>query len=435
MSAVVVTERYQKRILNDIRDLYTDPVEGIYVVPDDDKITLLHALIIGPEGTPYEGGFFYFLVEFPEKYPLSPPKVKLMTTGNGSVRFNPNLYNNGKVCLSILGTWSGPGWTSVMTTKSVLISIQSLMNEHPFYNEPGFEGGLKDGRYKVEDKAYNERITYEKIRVAVIQMVENSLPSASSTTNTGPPSTAPSTSKAPVNPPMLSSSSLQSSSSSSSSISSKAMKSKASAAAALKKKMMAMEFGPFGVFSDDWSPISSNNLSKMPDLLKQMIIKEFCKRKDFYLEVCENNKSSDGKQIFDKYYMDFMGGSRGSTKYNYATMAKRINELRFQINLDENMADQLYESLVSCYRRRGDNGGESSAANGDWGPGNPNEIFEPDDDVVEVSSDDDNDDCVIIDVDDDDDDDDGEAMSTGINGTADSEEGDKSSSPKKKTKS
>ena len=27
--------------------------------------------------------------------------------GGGSVRFNPNLYNCGKVCLSLLGTWSG----------------------------------------------------------------------------------------------------------------------------------------------------------------------------------------------------------------------------------------------------------------------------------------------------------------------------------------
>lgn len=30
-----------------------------------------------------------------------------MDAGGGSVRFNPNLYNCGKVCLSLLGTWSG----------------------------------------------------------------------------------------------------------------------------------------------------------------------------------------------------------------------------------------------------------------------------------------------------------------------------------------
>lgn len=31
----------------------------------------------------------------------------VMNVGGGQVRFNPNLYNCGKVCLSLLGTWSG----------------------------------------------------------------------------------------------------------------------------------------------------------------------------------------------------------------------------------------------------------------------------------------------------------------------------------------
>lgn len=58
---------------------------------------------MGPADTPYEGGFFYFLVACTSDYPIKPPKVKLLTTGNNTVRFNPNLYRNGKVCLSILG--------------------------------------------------------------------------------------------------------------------------------------------------------------------------------------------------------------------------------------------------------------------------------------------------------------------------------------------
>jgi len=33
--------------------------------------------------------------------------MNLTTTGNGAIRFNPNLYNWGKVCLSLLGTWRG----------------------------------------------------------------------------------------------------------------------------------------------------------------------------------------------------------------------------------------------------------------------------------------------------------------------------------------
>lgn len=167
-------ERYHKRIKHDLTELYADPVDGIYVVQDETLNNKVHALVIGPKDTPYDGGFFYFIFTYPEKYPLKPPAVKFMTTGDGKVRFNPNLYSSGKVCLSILGTWTGPGWTSVMTTKSVLISIQSLiMNEAPFFNEPGFENmkTMPDG--KVKSDAYNARISYEKMRVAVIDMINS----------------------------------------------------------------------------------------------------------------------------------------------------------------------------------------------------------------------------------------------------------------------
>lgn len=41
--------------------------------------------------------------------------MKLSTTGHGKVRFNPNLYNCGKVCLSLLGTW-GDNWIANFST-------------------------------------------------------------------------------------------------------------------------------------------------------------------------------------------------------------------------------------------------------------------------------------------------------------------------------
>ncbi len=64
-------------------------------------------MIAGPEGTPYAGGLFEFDCFIPLEYPNKPPLMHLRTTGGGSVRFNPNLYNCGKVCLSLLGTWPG----------------------------------------------------------------------------------------------------------------------------------------------------------------------------------------------------------------------------------------------------------------------------------------------------------------------------------------
>jgi len=60
-------------------------------------IYFFQVLITGPEDTPYANGCFEFDVYFPGDYPNAPPNINLETTGNRAVRFNPNLYNDGKV--------------------------------------------------------------------------------------------------------------------------------------------------------------------------------------------------------------------------------------------------------------------------------------------------------------------------------------------------
>jgi len=157
------------RIKRDIWSVFKDPPPGMFIAPDSENITKIHALIVGPFDTPYEGGFFYFLIRCPPDYPIRAPRCRLMTTGNNTVRFNPNLYRNGKVCLSILGTWSGPSWSPAQCISSLLISIQSLMSEKPYHNEPGFEHERTTG----DSKTYNEIIKHETIRVAVCEMLEN----------------------------------------------------------------------------------------------------------------------------------------------------------------------------------------------------------------------------------------------------------------------
>ncbi|CAF0917679.1 unnamed protein product, partial [Didymodactylos carnosus] len=157
------------RIKRDIMSVFRDPPPGMFIAPSPDNITKIHALIVGPFDTPYEGGFFYFLIRCPPDYPIRSPRVKLMTTGNNTVRFNPNLYRNGKVCLSILGTWSGPSWSPAQCISSLLISIQSLMSDKPYHNEPGFEHERTTG----DSKVYNDIIRHETLRVAVCEMLEN----------------------------------------------------------------------------------------------------------------------------------------------------------------------------------------------------------------------------------------------------------------------
>ncbi|EME83678.1 uncharacterized protein MYCFIDRAFT_123837, partial [Pseudocercospora fijiensis CIRAD86] len=85
-------------------------------------------LIIGPQGTPYENGLFEFDLLCQNHFPTSPPRLEFRTTGGGRVRFNPNLYDDGTVCLSLLGTWSGEPWDSEKSTiRQVLVSIQAMI--------------------------------------------------------------------------------------------------------------------------------------------------------------------------------------------------------------------------------------------------------------------------------------------------------------------
>jgi len=160
-----------KRIANDLKLLSKDPLdsEEIYYLYDDNDITQGYALIIGPEDTPYEGGFYFFKIKFPENYPIYPPQVDFLSTYN-DIRFNPNLYTNGKVCLSIINTWTGPSWTPCNTLTSVLVSIKGLvLINDPLLNEPGYSNG--SNKKTIDD--YTDYIIYQNLLVGVLHFVDN----------------------------------------------------------------------------------------------------------------------------------------------------------------------------------------------------------------------------------------------------------------------
>ena len=156
--------------------LYWD--SSVWVRVSKTTLNVFSFFISGPKDTPYENGIFEFHATFPSNYPNSEPKVLINTTGGGTVRFNPNLYNCGKVCLSLLGTWSGQEgekWNPKTSTfLQVLVSIQSLiLVENPYFNEPGWEREINTKHGQTMSKKYNGPLQIGTIKWAINDMLNN----------------------------------------------------------------------------------------------------------------------------------------------------------------------------------------------------------------------------------------------------------------------
>jgi ubiquitin-protein ligase len=134
------------RIQKDLKEVLLSDwsdLPPIMAEPVNDRLHQVTALVVGPPETCYHGAFFTFEMKFTSEYPNEPPQVRSLSTSDGRVRLNPNLYADGKVCLSVLGTFRGEStevWRSSYSIRYVLQAIQTMvLNAEPYHNEPGFE--------------------------------------------------------------------------------------------------------------------------------------------------------------------------------------------------------------------------------------------------------------------------------------------------------
>ncbi|XP_076635753.1 (E3-independent) E2 ubiquitin-conjugating enzyme UBE2O [Colletes latitarsis] len=139
---------------------------GIWVKGFEDRIDLYSVMFRGPEKTPYEDGLFLFDFQLSADYPVAPPLCHYISYCND--RLNPNLYEDGKVCVSLLGTWSGRGtevWTSSSTLLQVIVSIQGLiLVPEPYFNEAGFEKQKGSQQGRENSRMYNEMVVLKLVQ-------------------------------------------------------------------------------------------------------------------------------------------------------------------------------------------------------------------------------------------------------------------------------
>lgn len=150
--------RWVKKVQQEWSILEKNLPDYIYVRVFEDRMDLMRAVIIGASGTPYQDGLFFFDFHLPPEFPQVPPSAYYHS---GGLRVNPNLYVDGKVCLSLLNTWTGRGnevWDPTSSSiLQVLVSLQGLvLNEKPYFNEAGYEKQVGTVEGEKNALPYNE---------------------------------------------------------------------------------------------------------------------------------------------------------------------------------------------------------------------------------------------------------------------------------------
>ena len=106
-----------KRLSKEFEDLTKNPPDGIIVESSD--LSKWNIILIGPPGTPFEGGTFQLLMEFPKEYPFKAPKTKFVTK-----IYHPSIKtDNGDICADIYEN----GWMPTQTVKKVLDILKSML--------------------------------------------------------------------------------------------------------------------------------------------------------------------------------------------------------------------------------------------------------------------------------------------------------------------
>ncbi|KAJ9643428.1 hypothetical protein H2199_004107 [Coniosporium tulheliwenetii] len=165
-SSSASNQQRTRRIRKEHKILSTSLPPGIYVRTFESRLDLLRILILGPLDTPYALAPFLIDMHLGPSFPSAPPSAYFHSWTHGQGPVNPNLYEDGKICLSLLGTWhadeKGEAWSaSKSTVLQVLVSLLGLvLVREPYFNEAGYSSRQGTAESVVPSRLYTERALF-----------------------------------------------------------------------------------------------------------------------------------------------------------------------------------------------------------------------------------------------------------------------------------
>ncbi|CAO3667969.1 unnamed protein product [Umbelopsis ramanniana] len=117
----LVVDLNPSAVKNVSRELYAlerAPLDDIQIIINETNIADVQAWIRGPDGTPYENGYFKVKLLLTKEFPQVAPKGLFVTK-----MFHPNVASNGEICVNTLKK----DWKSDLGIGHILLTIKCLL--------------------------------------------------------------------------------------------------------------------------------------------------------------------------------------------------------------------------------------------------------------------------------------------------------------------
>lgn len=163
----------EKRIMKDLKPFITgvNKPDDIFINVNKKMTDIknIKCMTFCPKDSAYKNCVFFYNFSFDNNYPLTSPKGVFVNI-DSRTRLHPNLYENGKICLSSLGGWHGEPWRPTETITSALLSLMVILDENPITKEPSYEDYTLNNKVAFE---YLKYVKYNSLRLGIIEVINN----------------------------------------------------------------------------------------------------------------------------------------------------------------------------------------------------------------------------------------------------------------------